>query len=517
MNEENRDDLNQSNRPGMNGLTGPGMNNGRGGLQNGPIVSTNTKPEKVKVHKTIIVLVVVCLLIGVIGVGRDLLHRRNEPKRVAGTPSTYNVGKKVPKNREEFFYVDGKPSETTETTTEEPPTTEDPDNTGITDDTENTDDTSDDDTEDTDDTSEDDTEESTSTNPFDYIYEQSSQDESQHSGEGSGQTYGKHDVYETMEEAGEYLLYLVDKGAAGMAEVFISQKIKDQFSSIQTGYYFHSIYANLSDSYYWNDVNKDVCRIRITITRSDCGYVYRNIMYGEKIPEDRDKAIKLREEVEKVYNEVVKPGMSEFEIELALHDRLISTVKYIGVQSAYDIQHSAYGALVNHEAVCDGYSKAFTLLLARAGIESQVVYGSAGSGLHAWSQVKIDGTWYMVDSTWDDPEYSSVQGTSFHPYFNVSDSYLSKDHKWTDGMFYECPSMDENYFNHFGYVYKNQKDYEKAMKERVKEGGPGIYESVLCEVYSVDNSFIADVSDGHRSEFYDDILNDYYFSNVIIK
>ncbi|MBR1673381.1 MAG: hypothetical protein IJ703_00265 [Eubacterium sp.] len=493
-----------------------------------PIFSTNTNPPKTKVSRSVIILVVVCLLIGGIGVGRDLLRRKREPKRVAGYPSTYNVGKKVPANREEFFYLDGEGP--TEDVTEEPSTEQpDPDNTGdgtIDDTDDNTvddtddntvDDTEDntvDDTEDTEDTGED----STSTNPFDYIYEQSGiDDQNQGSDDESGKTYGKHDVYETMVEAGEYLMYLVDKGATGMAEIFISKKIGDQFSTIQTGFYFHSIYANLSETYYWNEVNKDVIRIRITITRSDCGYVYRNIVYGEEIPEDRKNAIALREEVEKVYNEVVTPGMSDFEIELALHDRLISTVKYIGADSPYDVQHSAYGALVNHEAVCDGYSKAFSLLLTRAGIENKVVYGSAGSGKHAWSQVKIDDVWYMVDSTWDDPEYSSVSGTAFHPYFNVSDSFLSKDHHWEKEMFYECPSMDENYFNHYGYVYRNQKDYEAAMKERIEEGGAGIYESVLCEVYSVDNSFIADIPGDHRSEYYDDILNDYYFSNIIIK
>ena len=151
-----------------------------------------------------------------------------------------------------------------------------------------------------------------------------------------------------------------------------------------------------------------------------------------------------------------------------------------------------------------------------AGIDSQVVYGTAGGG-HAWNQVKIDGNWYMVDSTWDDPEYSSKKETAFHPYFNVSDEYLSLNHKWMNEGYNACTTMKDNYFNHYGYVYSGQSDYESALKERIKEGGSGVYESVITDSYSVDNAFVREVSGGRFSEYYNDILNDYYFSNVIVK
>ena len=476
-------------------------------LNNNPGLNPNNiNPQKEKRSvKTLLLTLffVICIAVSSVLIAIEKDKARHEPQRVAGDAPIMTQNKKVPKDRKEFFYVNGDVA----ATTEDDQTTE-----------EGTDDVTDEDGTD-DGTEVVSNEDGTTENPFAYILDQSGKDDAANNGGGSGdegKTYGKHEVFDDMLEAGTYLSYLVDRGVTGMVDIYITGGLKDVFGTIQTGYYYHNICANLSGTYYYSQVGEDTYRINITITRSECGYVYRNIVYGEKIPEDKERAIRLREEVEKVYNECVTPGMSDFEIELALHDRVISQCKYLGSDSPYDVQHSAYGALIDKEAVCDGYSKAFTLLLTRAGIDSQVVYGTAGGG-HAWNQVKIDGSWYMVDSTWDDPEYSSKKETAFHPYFNVSDEYLSLNHKWMNEGYNACTTMKDNYFNHYGYVYSGQSDYESALKERIKEGGSGVYESVITDSYSVDNAFVREVSGGRFSEYYNDILNDYYFSNVIVK
>ena len=54
-------------------------------------------------------------------------------------------------------------------------------------------------------------------------------------------------------------------------------------------------------------------------------------------------------------------GSSEFERELYLHDQLISLVEYHDEaedhSSEYPMAFSAYGALVDGKAVCEGYSR----------------------------------------------------------------------------------------------------------------------------------------------------------------
>ncbi|MDR2909089.1 MAG: hypothetical protein LBU86_04325 [Oscillospiraceae bacterium] len=61
------------------------------------------------------------------------------------------------------------------------------------------------------------------------------------------------------------------------------------------------------------------------------------------------------------------------------------------------------GVFIRGSAVCEGYSKAFKLLCDRAGIPCESVFGVAGSENHSWNYVLLEGGWYLVDSTWDDP------------------------------------------------------------------------------------------------------------------
>lgn len=57
--------------------------------------------------------------------------------------------------------------------------------------------------------------------------------------------------------------------------------------------------------------------------------------------------------------------------------------------------------------VCEAYSRAFMLLCEKVGIPCVLVdgYGVSfgGVGAHMWNNVKVDGAWYAVDVTWNDP------------------------------------------------------------------------------------------------------------------
>lgn len=100
----------------------------------------------------------------------------------------------------------------------------------------------------------------------------------------------------------------------------------------------------------------------------------------------------------------------------------------------YDItaenRHSAYGALIDGAAVCDGYAEGFSLLMQTVGIPAMTVIGTASDAdgaqtAHAWNLVHLSGAWYHVDCTWDDAE-NSVQ----HSYFLCDDSFMLQTHTW---------------------------------------------------------------------------------------
>lgn len=90
-----------------------------------------------------------------------------------------------------------------------------------------------------------------------------------------------------------------------------------------------------------------------------------------------------------------------------VHNYLIDNINYDS-ENTSELSHGIYGALVNDLAVCDGYSKAFKYILDNIGISCIEVCGVAenSSGTresHAWNDVVINGKWYAVDVTWDDP------------------------------------------------------------------------------------------------------------------
>lgn len=79
---------------------------------------------------------------------------------------------------------------------------------------------------------------------------------------------------------------------------------------------------------------------------------------------------------------------------------------------------SAYSVFHTNTTVCAGYTQAFTILCNGAGIDTIGVTSDS----HAWNRVRINGSWYNVDCTWDDPV--SVSPILWYDYFNRSTEYI---------------------------------------------------------------------------------------------
>lgn len=124
--------------------------------------------------------------------------------------------------------------------------------------------------------------------------------------------------------------------------------------------------------------------------------------------------------------------MTEVEKILYLHDTLALRIDYdyenYNAGSIPDASYTAYGAMVNGVAVCQGYSMAFTYLAEQVGIESCFV--SSESMNHGWNAVRADGEWYYMDITHDDAVLSMngsyVYNTGVgHSRFLLSESELT--------------------------------------------------------------------------------------------
>jgi transglutaminase-like putative cysteine protease len=106
----------------------------------------------------------------------------------------------------------------------------------------------------------------------------------------------------------------------------------------------------------------------------------------------------------------------------AVYDYICNNVKYdfIHVNSSHYYKDStAYAALVQNYASCQGYAVAMFRLLKEIGIECTVVTGTGInkdgiSEFHAWNKVLVDGEYLNIDATWDAGKFD-------YDYFLISD------------------------------------------------------------------------------------------------
>lgn len=126
----------------------------------------------------------------------------------------------------------------------------------------------------------------------------------------------------------------------------------------------------------------------------------------------------------------IDPGMKPYEKVLSLHDYLILNCKYdyenLKAGTLPDSAHTAYGALVNGKAVCDGYTEAFLYLMNKIGVPCRIVRSKAMN--HTWNVVQLDGKWYHVDVTYDDPLTNNRDclGQVRHDHLLLSDRTISE-------------------------------------------------------------------------------------------
>lgn len=89
------------------------------------------------------------------------------------------------------------------------------------------------------------------------------------------------------------------------------------------------------------------------------------------------------------------------------HDTIVNNCDYDtpakNNPNAFPESYESYGCLINKKAVCEGYAKAFKMLCDRSGIPCVLVGGTSKNEAHMWNYVMIDGNYYLVDCTFDDP------------------------------------------------------------------------------------------------------------------
>ena len=149
--------------------------------------------------------------------------------------------------------------------------------------------------------------------------------------------------------------------------------------------------------------------------------------------------------------------------ELNVHDYIVNNVRYVLDRNS---DSPAYDALFNGSASCSGYTEVFQTLMDMAGIRCIPVTGQAGGDSHIWNMVCLDGQWYHVDTTWDDPV--GGDGTIRHNYFNITDDDILLDHT-IESWHPAASGTDLAYYNVLGYtLFSSQSELNHYLASQVK-------------------------------------------------
>lgn len=136
--------------------------------------------------------------------------------------------------------------------------------------------------------------------------------------------------------------------------------------------------------------------------------------------------------VKNITKEIIQPSMSDVEKIKAVNDYVVTHTTY-SKTGTKTTPHSPYTIISEGKGVCQAYALLTYRLLEEAGIENMYVTGYAGEA-HAWNLVKVDGEWYHLDTTWNDPTYTgkykdaSMQTYVRYDYFLISDKTIFEDH-----------------------------------------------------------------------------------------
>jgi hypothetical protein len=107
----------------------------------------------------------------------------------------------------------------------------------------------------------------------------------------------------------------------------------------------------------------------------------------------------ITEQVDVILDELGVSGLSDYGKVCAIYEYIINNIEY-RFDSVENDHFTAYGALKNGEAVCQGLTQLFYRLAKEAGLSCRMVFGLT-TDAHAWNIVELDGLYYACDATYD--------------------------------------------------------------------------------------------------------------------
>ena len=191
----------------------------------------------------------------------------------------------------------------------------------------------------------------------------------------------------------------------------------------------------------------DMATMKLTVTETEAGRLqgtitpvdgtYYTSAYTSAADVERDIAL-METRIDEIATAAAEYD-AIYERLLYIHDWLVlkNACNADGISShmrAFEAVSALEGNLTgDSRPVCEGYARAFKLLCDELGIPCILITGEGISGEvqepHMWNAVRLDGAWYAVDVTWDDPLYLEALGKPRYTYFLIGSDTLCDEGK----------------------------------------------------------------------------------------
>ena len=261
---------------------------------------------------------------------------------------------------------------------------------------------------------------------------------------GASITSGEVVSLSSLQEAVDYVNAQVEAGADAFP-LFCSPELYDlllgdltaQFSAIHSGMNrIYDLLAQAGIADFDLSVSESTHAIRVQVKQIFPGKAVVLAEQQGKTAELSPRLLELREASLALADELRTDD--PLETARRIHDKLCEMTVYT-LDDTTDEDDNAIGPILNGEANCDGYTDAFYLIGTLAGLNVRYQHGdcygkdisSLLTGItHIWNLVEIDGSWRMVDSTWDD----NPDGPCSYVWFNIGAERARLTHKWNEDI-----------------------------------------------------------------------------------
>ncbi len=162
---------------------------------------------------------------------------------------------------------------------------------------------------------------------------------------------------------------------------------------------------------------------------------------------------------------------TDYEKEVAIHNFITDSFKYGPLDSSNVPQraHSIQGIVVDGQGICEAYANTFYVMGKMAGLDVSIITGTTNNVDHMWNLIKLDGEYYHVDVTSDDP-VPDIPNRERYNFLNVPDSIMSKTHAWERSEFPECNSDKYNYYTLNNYIIHNEEELKNFINTALNSG-----------------------------------------------